>query len=63
MTLRARHHTGAAKPGEPNDPPRAPAPPPPPRWRMWLLPIGLLITLISLSLVHTSSTPTKNFSY
>ncbi len=63
MTLRARHPTGTAKPGEPNDPPRAPAPPPPPRWRMWLLPIGALITLLLLSLVHTSSTPTKNFSY
>ncbi|HEY1445998.1 MAG TPA: ATP-dependent zinc metalloprotease FtsH [Acidimicrobiales bacterium] len=63
MSLRARHPTGTAKPGEPNDPPRAPAPPPPPRWRMWLLPIGLIITLLLLSLVHTSSTPTKNFSY
>ena len=63
MTLRARHHTGTAKPGEPNDPPRAPAPPPPPRWRMWLLPFGLLISLLLLSLVHTSSTPTKNLSY
>ena len=63
MTLRARHLTGQAKPGEPNDRPRAPAPPPPPRWRMWLLPAGLLISLVLLSLVHTSSTPTKNFSY
>ena len=63
MTLRARHPTGTAKPGEPNDRPRAPAPPPPPRWRMWLLPAGLLITVLLLSLVHTSSTPTKNFSF
>jgi len=63
VTLRARHPTGSAKPGEPNDPPRPPAPTPPPRWRMWLLPIGFLITLLLLSLVHTSSTPTKNFSY
>jgi len=30
---------------------------------MWLLPIGILITLILLSLSHTSSTPTKSFSY
>jgi cell division protease FtsH len=64
MTLRVRHPTGSAKPGEPNDRPRAPAPPPPPRWRMWLLPLGLVITLLSLSLVHSSSgPPTKNFSY
>ena len=64
MTLRVRHPTGSAKPGEPNDRPRAPAPPPPPRWRMWLLPLGLIITLLSLSLVHSSSgPPTKNFSY
>ena len=63
MTVRARHSTGTAKPGEPNDPPRRPAPPPPPRWRMWLLPAGVFITLLLLSLVHTSSTPTKNFTY
>jgi cell division protease FtsH len=63
MTLRVRHPTGSAKPGEPNDPPRAPAPPPPPRWRVWLLPAGILITFLLLSLVHTSNTPTKNFTY
>ena len=63
MSLKSRHPTGSAKPGEPNDRPRAPAPTPPPRWRMWLLPAGVLITLIALSSVHSSSTPTKNFSY
>jgi cell division protease FtsH len=30
---------------------------------MWLLPAGIVITLILLSIPHTSSTPTKNFSY
>ena len=30
---------------------------------MWLLPLGILITLILLSIPHMSSTPTKNFSY
>ena len=30
---------------------------------MWLLPAGVVITLILLSIPHTSSTPTKNFSY
>ena len=63
MVQRTRHLTGSAKPGEPNDRPRAPAPPPPPRWRMWLLPLGVLITLVLLSIPHMSSTPTKNFSY
>ncbi len=63
MTQRTRHLTGAAKPGEPKDRPAAPAPPPPPRWRMWLLPAGILITLVLLYIPHMSSTPTKNFSY
>ena len=30
---------------------------------MWLLPVGVLITLLLLSLPHMTSTPTKNFSY
>ena len=30
---------------------------------MWLLPLGVLITLVLLSIPHMSSTPTKNFSY
>ncbi len=63
MTLSSRHPTGSARPGQPNDRPKAPAPPPPPRWRMWLLPAGIIITLLLLTLPHTSSTPTKNFSY
>jgi cell division protease FtsH len=63
MVKTIRHFTGSAKPGEPNDRPRAPAPPPPPRWRIWLLPAGVIITLILLSIPHMSSTPTKNFSY
>src|SRR6516165_1112382 len=63
MVHRARHFTGAAKPGESRDRAPAPAPPRPPRWRMWLLPVGVLITLLLLSLPHMTSTPTKNFSY
>ncbi|HWF15557.1 MAG TPA: ATP-dependent zinc metalloprotease FtsH [Acidimicrobiales bacterium] len=30
---------------------------------MWLLPAGILITLVLLYIPHMSSTPTKNFSY
>jgi cell division protease FtsH len=63
MVHRIRHPTGAAKPGEPNDRPPAPAPPPPPRWRMWLLPAGVLITLLLLTIPRMTGTPTQNFSY
>src|ERR1700686_841203 len=63
MTLRIRHLTGAARRGEPNDRAAAPARPPPPGWRMWLLPAGIVITLLLLSLSHTSNTTTQNFSY
>lgn len=63
MVQRTRHLTGAAKPGQPNDRPPAPAPPPPPRWRMWLLPAGILITLVLLLIPHMTNTPSKSFSY
>ena len=63
MVQRARHFTGTAKPGESRDRAPGPAPPRPPRWRVWLLPAGVLITLLLLSLPHMTSTPTKNFSY
>jgi cell division protease FtsH len=63
MAQMIRHFTGAARPGRPNDRPPAPAGPPPPSWRRWLLPAGILITLILLSVPHMTSTPTKSFSY
>jgi cell division protease FtsH len=63
MSQTTRHLTGSAKPGEPNDRRPAPAPPRPPGWRLWLLPIGLLITLLLFSIPSMTSTPTKNFSY
>jgi cell division protease FtsH len=63
MVQTIRHLTGAARPGRPNDRPPAPAGPPPPRWRIWLLPAGVFITLVLLSIPHMTSTPTKNFSY
>jgi cell division protease FtsH len=43
-----RHPSNKAKSGPPPDRPPSPAPPPPPRWRSWLLPIGLLISLLLL---------------
>jgi cell division protease FtsH len=45
-----RHPSNKAKSGPPPDRPPSPAPPPPPRWRSWLLPIGLLLSLILLLL-------------
>ena len=43
-----RHPSNKAKSGPPPDRPPSPAPPPPPRWRSWLLPIGLLLSLVLL---------------
>ncbi|MGD0395038.1 MAG: ATP-dependent metallopeptidase FtsH/Yme1/Tma family protein, partial [Acidimicrobiales bacterium] len=63
MVQATRHFTGAARPGRPNDRPPAPAGPPPPSWRKWLLPVGVVITLILLTIPHMSTTPTKAFSY
>jgi cell division protease FtsH len=45
-----RHPSNKAKSGPPPDRPPSPAPPPPPRWRSWLLPIGLLISVVLLLL-------------
>ena len=63
MAHTIRHLTGAAKPGPPNDRPPAPAGPPPPRWRMWLLPVGILLTLLLFLVPHMTSTPTKSLTY
>jgi cell division protease FtsH len=63
MAHTIRHLTGAAKSGPPNDRPPAPAGPPPPRWRMWLLPAGIFITLLLFLIPHMSSTTTKSFTY
>ncbi len=63
MVQTVRHLTEAAKPGPPNDRSPAPASPPPPRWRMWLLPAGIFITLLLFLIPHTTGPTTKNFSY
>ena len=39
------HRTAPASPGPSGDRPKGPAPPQPPRWRNWLIPIGLFLTL------------------
>ena len=43
-----RHSSNKAKSGPPPDRPPSPAPPPPPRWRSWLLPVGLLLSVLLL---------------
>jgi cell division protease FtsH len=56
------HHTASARPGPPKERAPASAPPPPPRWRVWLLPIGLLIS--ALLLFHpTTGTSPRSFTY
>lgn len=43
-----RHLTTQASSGPPDDKPKGPAPPLPPRWRRWLLPLGLAMSLLLL---------------
>jgi cell division protease FtsH len=70
MSLKARsdhsntfrlHRSGNYRSGPPSDPRPSPAPPPPPRWRPWLLPFGILITVL-LFLRPSTTTPT-NLNY
>jgi cell division protease FtsH len=63
MVTKISHLTGSANSGEPPDRPRATAPPPPPWWRKWLLPAGVLITLLLLSIQGSAKTPTRTLSY
>ncbi|MCU1492119.1 MAG: Microtubule-severing ATPase [Acidimicrobiaceae bacterium] len=60
--MRISHRTSSAKPG-PQDPrPTAPPPSPPPRWRVFLLPVGIAVTLVLLLRAGTS-TVTRSFNY
>jgi cell division protease FtsH len=58
-----RHETGEASSGPPPDRRPGPAPPPPPRWRSWLLPIGLLLTLALFLLPVRSTGTVEQLSY
>ena len=44
----SRHPTTQATSGPRDDHPKGSAPPPPPRWRAWLVPVGLAISLMLL---------------
>jgi cell division protease FtsH len=59
-----RHLSSPAKPGPPRD--RRPTPPPPPpRWRIWLLVLGVLLTLLLFlsPSMSTNSKPNHSFTY
>jgi cell division protease FtsH len=60
---RDQHETGTARSGPPPDRPPSPAPPPPPRWRRWLLPIGLLLTVALFLLPVPTAGKVEQLSY
>jgi cell division protease FtsH len=71
MSLKARsdhsntfwhHRSGNYRSGPPSDPRPSPAPPPPPRWRAWLLPFGILITVLLLFRPSTTTPTNLNYS-
>jgi cell division protease FtsH len=61
--LNGPHRTGPVRSGPPPDRPPTPALPPPPRWRNWLLPIGLLLTLALFLLPVPSAGKVQQLSY
>ena len=58
-----RHFTSSANPGPPRDPQPKPAPPPPPKIRWWLLLVGVLATILLLSLPGMKTKPTVSLNY
>ena len=63
---RDQHETGTARSGPPPDRPPSPAPPPPPpppRWRSWLLPIGLLLTVALFLLPLPTASKVQQLNY
>ena len=62
--LGGRHPSRSVKPGPPTEPPKPGAPPPAPSWRNWLLPAGLLLTMILLfTPLFTPAKPTTEYTY
>ncbi|MCW2527471.1 MAG: ATP-dependent metalloprotease FtsH [Pseudonocardiales bacterium] len=55
--------TTNARSGPPKDRPTKPAPPPPPSWRRYLIPIGLLLTLLLLVVPGFFGTSSKTVDY
>ncbi|MBK1787578.1 ATP-dependent zinc metalloprotease FtsH [Prauserella cavernicola] len=52
-----------AKPGPPTEPGPQQPPPSPPRWRYWLLPLGLILTVALLLVPDVWSKPSTSLSY
>jgi len=63
LIVQHRHFTSPAKPGPSRDPQPKPAPPPPPKSRWWFLLLGLLATILLLSLPNMKSTTTVSFNF
>jgi cell division protease FtsH len=55
--------TRPAAGGLPGDKPKGSAPPPPPTWRRWLVPLGLLVSLILLFSFPMRPAPFESLSY
>ena len=61
--MKTSHRTNSARPGPPNGPIPPAANAPPPRWRMWLLPVGIAISLLLLFHPAMKATSTRSFTY
>ena len=57
------HPTTSAKPAPPRGPVRPGAPAPPPGWRVWLIPVGIVLTGLLLLHPGSKAAPTDNFTY
>ena len=60
--IQRRHPTAPAKTPPPGDRPPAPAPPPP-SWRRWLLPVGLILSLMLLYNNSIGHAPAQQLTY
>ncbi|MGF7235092.1 MAG: ATP-dependent zinc metalloprotease FtsH [Frankia sp.] len=58
-----RHPSAPAKSGPPKEPTPKPAPPPPPGWRRWILPIGVIITVLLLFAPAMLAGKTSSYTY
>jgi cell division protease FtsH len=61
--MKTSHRTNSARPGPPNSPIPPAAGTPPPRWHMWLLPVGIVISLLLLFHPSMKASSTRNFTY
>ena len=55
--------TATARSGPPRDRPTAPAPPPPPTWRRYLIPLGVLLTVLIFTIPGLTSAGSTSVDY